>query len=226
MRETKRIDKDMFSGIVEERAQLLAIKRGESGQVVIKSALDHSETKIGDSIAINGVCLTLVKKEDDRFYFDISEETIRRSTFAKLKSPAFVNLERALQLGERLHGHLVYGHVDDVSRLISRRSCGESVRLEWSIPDQLNCYLVEKGSVALDGVSLTVAEVGDDSFSVYIIPHTLNCTTLADVQVGSEANLEVDMLARYVKANMLGSNLDRSVGITEDFLKEHGYLND
>ena len=193
----------MFSGVVEETATVRRVDGNSSLKTFcIESRLDHSKTRIGDSIAIDGVCLTVTAINSSLLSFDASSETIRRSTLAFLKPGDRVNLERSLVLGERIHGHIVSGHVDSVITLISRRKDGECDRLEWRYDPQYKSLIVEKGSVSVAGISLTVGEVTASTFSVYIIPHTMSVTTLASMKTGQRANLEVDMLARYVQANI------------------------
>lgn len=197
----------MFSGIVEESAIVRRIEGGSAlKNIYIESILDHDDTKIGDSICIDGVCLTVTKKEVGVLCFDASSETLRRSTLGSLRPGDKVNLERSLILGGRVHGHLVFGHVDCVVPLIARRQDGESLRLEWRVPIDMRKYLTPKGSVSISGVSLTIGEVAKTSFSIYAIPHTLSVTTLSNIGVGQKANLEVDMLARYVQ-EALNSNI-------------------
>ena len=209
----------MFSGIVEEKAKVEALA---AGKLRVLSTLDHSATKIGDSIAINGVCLTVTTLEKtSRGYlisFDVSDETLRRSV--ALNVGGSVNLERALLFGGRVHGHIVTGHVDGTATLVSKKMEGESIRLEWQIPNELVCFIAEKGSVALSGVSLTVGEVSGTNFATYIIPHTLEQTILSDCSVGAKVNVEVDILARYV-ANMLQP---KKREIDEEFLRENGFI--
>ncbi len=191
----------MFSGIVEESAKVLRVEGGSSLKTIaVESSLDHTGTKIGDSICVNGICLTVVRKDGKNVFFEISAESLRRSTLGDLRPGDRVNLERSLKLGDRIHGHLVFGHVDGVITLISRRRDGESERLEWRFPVEFKKFITSKGSISISGVSLTVGEVDGDKFSVYVIPHTLGVTTLASLPVGHKANLEVDMLARYVHA--------------------------
>jgi len=191
----------MFSGIVEEAAKVIRVEGSSSLKTItVESSLDHIDTKLGDSICITGICLTVVKKEGKAISFEVSAESLRRSTLGDLRPGERVNLERSLVLGDRIHGHLVFGHVDAVITLISRRKEGESERLEWRFPVEYKKFLAPKGSVSIYGVSLTVGEVEGDKFSVYAIPHTLAVTTLASIAVGQKANLEVDMLARYVQA--------------------------
>jgi riboflavin synthase len=169
------------------------------------------------------VCLTVVEHDGrGRLSFDLASETLRRSTLGLRKAGDRVNLERSLALGDRLHGHFVFGHVDARIKLLARRSEGTCDRLVWSLPVELQHLVVAKGSVSLSGVSLTVGEVEAGSFSVYIIPHTAALTTLHGLAVGDEANFEVDMLARYVNAALTGKK--GGTGMTFDFLANHGYV--
>ncbi len=190
----------MFSGIIETTGRVVKIdKKAIPYKISIKSKLATSKIKLGDSIAVEGVCLTVVKKLKDVLTFDAIAETLRCTTLGSLRAGSKVNLERSLVLGDRLHGHFVFGHVDATARLRSRvREGKESEKLTFAIPPSLRKYLVKKGSIALGGVSLTVGSVGEDSFCVYLVPHTLEVTTLADLPIGSSVNLEIDMLARYV----------------------------
>lgn len=195
----------MFAGIVEEVASVESLTSLSAGKrLAVLSALGHERTALGDSISIEGVCLTVVAKRDQVLEFDVSPETLRRSTLGRLSSGSKVNLERSLEIGSRLGGHFVTGHVDAVASLRGKRSEGESERQEWSVPSDLMSKIASKGSVALAGVSLTVGEVGDDWFSVYLIPHTLSVTTLSSPKVGMQANLEIDLLARYVERVLVG----------------------
>ena len=190
----------MFSGIIEESAKVLSLKKAAAGaRLIIKSSLDHKDSQIGDSIAIDGVCLTLVEKNSAELTFDLAQETLDRSTLGSLASGDLVHLERSLALGSRIHGHLVYGHVDCKIELIDIIQAGNSVGLEWRVEPKYKKYIVEKGSVSIAGVSLTVAALTQAGFVVYIIPHTQVLTKLNQLKVGSFVNFEVDMLARYVE---------------------------
>lgn len=211
----------MFSGIVEESAEVVSFdKAREPARLEVKSSLDHAETKLGDSIAISGVCLTVVKKEGQKLSFELAAETLRRSTLGELKAGDRVHLERSLKLGDRLHGHFVFGHVDTTIELVSRTNDGKCDRLEWRFPKEFRQYIASKGSVSISGTSLTVGEVTDNTFSVYIIPHTSEVTTLSQLPVGGRANFEVDMLARYV-GNMLIQ--ERSDSLSEKKLIACGF---
>lgn len=202
----------MFSGIVEESATVhLYDGDRQPARLVLRSKLDHAETKLGDSICTGGVCLTVVAKESDKdgatlLSFDLADETLRKSTHGQLAAGQRVNLERSLSVGSRLHGHFVFGHVDGVIELVSRTPDGACDRLEWKAPSELMKYIAPKGSVSLSGVSLTVGEVSEDSFSVYIVPHTDEVTTLSECQPGDKVNIEIDMLARYVDRILQGES--------------------
>jgi len=213
----------MFAGIVEESARIVGLEDTAQGmRLSLVSRLDHSQTKIGDSVAVDGVCLTVTHIEKNRLCFNLSPETMRRTTLGRLRPGAHVNLERSLSLGGRIHGHLVYGHVDGVISLLAREQDGKGIKMVWSLPHAWQRHVVRKGSVAVSGVSLTVGEVLPGAFSVYLIPHTLRLTTFADMQPGALGNLEVDMLARYV-ASMLGGGESQG-GVTKEMLSRYGYL--
>lgn len=189
----------MFAGIVEEQARISRVELEESGgTIALESSLDHSETKLGDSIAINGVCLTVVEIKDSTLSFDLCSETMRCTALSTLAVGTKVNIERSLQVGERISGHFVFGHVDGVATLKSKSVEGDGFKLVWDYPSELSKFLAPKGSVTLSGVSLTVGEVSDSTMSVYIIPHTADVTTLGGLSVGEKVNIEIDMLARYV----------------------------
>lgn len=211
----------MFSGIVEERATVhSAVSRNGGLQLLIQSDLDHSATKAGDSICIDGVCLTATSFREKLLSFDLSPETIRKSTLGGLKTGQRVNLERALMLGERVGGHMVTGHIDGAAKLLNRTPEGDSLKLSFEMHPEFRRYLAPKGSVALAGVSLTVGEVEQSQFCVYIIPHTQQMTTLAEIALGQAVNIELDILARYVVTAL-------STPHTCDWkslLEEHGYL--
>lgn len=191
----------MFSGIVEGTASVVSNTPLSGGsRLVVDVPFDTIDCALGDSIALNGVCLTVVEIAKSRLSFDLAEETLRRSIFGSIKPGTRINFERSLKVGDRIHGHFVFGHVDATIELLEKCLEGNSVRLSWSLPRVLRKYFAEKGSVSINGVSLTVGAVSPDRFVVYVIPHTSERTTLGDLVVGDSANLEVDMLARYVAA--------------------------
>ncbi|RLP84888.1 MULTISPECIES: riboflavin synthase [unclassified Micromonospora] len=198
----------MFTGIVEELGEVVRVTAtaGDSALVAVRGPLVTSDARHGDSIAVNGVCLTVVEAADGVFTADVMGETLRRSALGALRPGDPVNLERAAALGSRLGGHLVQGHVDGVGELISREPAEQWETVRFRLPAALARYVVEKGSITIDGVSLTVAEVGADQFSVGLIPTTLKLTTLGAKGVGDPVNLEVDVLAKYVE-RLLGARL-------------------
>src|SRR3990172_4051264 len=192
----------MFTGIVEERG---AVREVGSSRLAITCATVNADSDVGASVAVNGVCLTVVERGPEHLAFDLSEETVRCTSFSRLVQGDPVNLERPLTLSSRLGGHLVQGHVDGVGTVTGFET--DETGGAWltvTAPEDLRRYLVEKGSVCVDGVSLTVAALVGDSFSVALIPHTLDVTTLGVTHVGGPVNLEVDVIAKYVEALMDG----------------------
>ncbi|WP_406043802.1 riboflavin synthase [Micromonospora sp. NBC_00898] len=198
----------MFTGIVEELGEIVRTTDtgGDSALVAVRGPLVTSDARHGDSIAVNGVCLTVVDVDGGVFTADVMGETLRRSALGALRPGDPVNLERAAALGSRLGGHLVQGHVDGVGELLSREPAAQWETVRFRLPAALSRYVVEKGSITIDGVSLTVADVGDDWFAVGLIPTTLKLTTLGAKRAGDPVNLEVDVLAKYVE-RLLGDRL-------------------
>jgi riboflavin synthase len=196
----------MFTGIVEELGEVAAVTDagGDSVVLAVRGPLVAGDARHGDSIAVNGVCLTVVDRDEHGFTADVMGETLRRSSLGDLRPGSPVNLERAATLQTRLGGHLVQGHVDGVARIVSREPADAWEVLTFSLPAQLARYVVEKGSIAVDGVSLTVMAVTDDTFSVGLIPTTLKLTVLGVKQVGDPVNLEVDVMAKYVEKLLAG----------------------
>ncbi|MGV9212699.1 riboflavin synthase [Micromonospora sp. RB23] len=198
----------MFTGIVEELGEIVRVTAtaGDSALIAVRGPLVTSDARHGDSIAVNGVCLTVVDATDGVFTADVMGETLRRSALGALRPGDPVNLERAAALGSRLGGHLVQGHVDGVGELLSREPAEQWETVRFRLPADLSRYVVEKGSITIDGVSLTVAAVDVDEFAVGLIPTTLKLTTLGAKSVGDPVNLEVDVVAKYVE-RLLGSRL-------------------
>lgn len=190
----------MFSGIVADVGTITRAEDREGGLrlAVTTQALGMDDVAIGDSIAVNGVCLTVVKKDGNSFTVDVSRETLN-CTVGLERQGARVNLEKALRLSDRLGGHLVSGHVDGVGEVTAFENLGESWRLAVRAPQPLAKYIAVKGSITINGVSLTVNEVKGAEFSVNLIPHTLAVTTLSELRAGSKVNLEIDLIARYVE---------------------------
>jgi riboflavin synthase len=188
----------MFTGIITDLGRVRRLRRGDLLDLTIATAFDISAIPIGASIACSGACLTVVAVEPGAFSIQASVETLAHTTLGQWEVGTPVNLERSLRLGDELGGHLVLGHVDGVARIVERRSEAESVRFIVEVPIELAPFIASKGSVALDGVSLTVNELAQDRFGVNIIPHTLSCTTFGQAQPGQQMNLEIDLIARYV----------------------------
>jgi riboflavin synthase len=189
----------MFTGIVETMGQVRGVQASGQGMRVVidRGGLSLDDVKVGDSIAVNGCCLTVVQLEPDAFHVDVSQETLSATTgFAHGEA---VNLEKALKLGDRLGGHLVTGHVDARAEVTRLERIGESWLVELRVPAFLKQYIARKGSVTLNGVSLTVNRVDDDRFEVNLIPHTMQVTNLKHLRPGAHVNLEVDLLARYLE---------------------------
>jgi riboflavin synthase len=190
----------MFTGIIEELGSVRSIEhRGENARIVIQAHLVTDQTKDGDSISVNGVCLTALDVKRDAFSADVSRETLNRSTLGNLKPGAPVNLERSVTPTTRLGGHIVQGHVDARGRLIGVEDHGESWTVRIGYPKEIGRYLVFKGSVAVEGISLTIANLTDEYFEVAIIPKTWAVTNLSHLQVADTVNLEVDVIAKYVE---------------------------
>lgn len=218
----------MFTGIIEAIGTVRAMtpKGGDVRVYIATGKLDLSDVKLGDSIAVNGICLTAVELPDDGFWADVSRETLTRTAFVKLKVGSRVNLEKALTPSSRLGGHLVSGHVDGVGEIISRADNARAVQFRVRAPRELAKYIAFKGSITVDGTSLTVNAIHGAEFELTIVPHTVQETIMADYHAGHPVNLEVDLLARYLERLLMGDNAAEptSSGITEHFLAEHGYL--
>ncbi|MDG2395270.1 riboflavin synthase [Candidatus Thioglobus sp.] len=191
----------MFTGIIQAIGQIKTKVAYDKGAVFSFSTtdLDFSDVAIGDSIAVNGVCLTAIEIGQDFFKADVSQETLDCSIFAQLGQGSQVNLEKALRLNQGIDGHLVSGHVDGIAQVSERYNEGESTRFKISAPDNLVKYIARKGSVCINGVSLTVNSIVDNIFDLNIVPHTLTATTLGELQVDSQVNLEVDIIARHLE---------------------------
>jgi riboflavin synthase len=186
----------VFTGIVEERGR---VRSADAGRLVVEAPTVAADADLGASVSVSGVCLAVVDRSDDALTFDLAPETVARSSLGTLRQGDAVNLERPLTLATRLGGHLVQGHVDGVATVEAVEGNGSGASMRLALPDRLMRYVVDKGSIAVDGVSLTVARVEDRSVSVALIPHTLTVTTLGDRGPGDRVNIEVDVLAKYVE---------------------------
>ena len=218
----------MFTGIIAAIGTIESVeKKAADSYVRINTGqLDLSDVELGDSIAVNGVCLTAVELSGNGFAADVSGETLSRTTFENLKPGLKVNLEKALTPTTRLGGHLVSGHVDGVGEVISRTSDGRSERFRVKAPANLAKYIAEKGSICVEGISLTVNAVFGDEFELNIVPHTLQETTMSGFKVGTRVNLEVDLLARYLERLLLGEHAAEQTtsGVTKTMLQQYGFI--
>jgi riboflavin synthase len=218
----------MFTGLVETTGRILQLEQAGEDACIRIGALEMPRIQLGDSIAVSGVCLTVAARHEDIISMDISAETLARTTLGSLKSGDEVNLETALTPTSRLGGHLVSGHVDGVGTVVEGEKFGGSVRLTLSAPRGLGRYIAEKGSICVDGISLTVNEVQGFCFKVNVIPHTLRVTTLRNWRPGMLVNLEVDLVARYLERLLLGERAADmgATGITREFLTRCGFTDD
>lgn len=209
----------MFTGIIEEIGIIKTVNRAARSVVLsIRADRIFIDLKLGDSVAVNGVCLTVAAIVGDSFTADVMNETLSRSSLGDLKSGNRVNLERAMPADGRFGGHIVSGHIDGIGKISSIRNDGVAIWYTIKAGASIMKYIVEKGSITVDGISLTVAEVRDDSFSVSIIPHTAQKTVLSEKKIGSIVNLENDIVGKYIEKFMPSSQ-----GITKEFLMENGF---
>ena len=207
----------MFTGIIEEIGQIKLI---QPNRLTVKAAKVLEDTELGSSIAVNGICLTVTDFTADSFSVGIQPETLRRTNLGYLKAGDEVNLERPFAMGGRLGGHLVQGHIDDTGKVASIRREQEAILMRFETPRPLMRYIAVKGFIAVDGLSLTIVELGKNSFTVSLIDYTQRHTTIGKRKIGDIVNLEVDIIAKYVESLSKPS----SDGITFDFLKEHGFI--
>lgn len=209
----------MFTGIIQDVGTIISIKKGSKSQVMTIETSILEDVKIGDSIATNGLCLTVTSKTNQQFSVDIMAESLRRSNLGKLQVGSKVNLEKAMAMGDRFGGHMVSGHIDDVGIISHTFVEDNATWVEIDVPEHLRKYCILKGSIAIDGISLTVSKLTNKGVSVSIIPHTKDQTTLLNKKVGDPVNLEMDMMIKYVEKLMkpVKDNL------TEETLKTYGY---
>lgn len=217
----------MFTGIIESLGTISKIRPSGSGQqVTIKAGLELSGTEIGASIAVNGACLTAVEISGKEFIVDISPETLRRSTFSDAGAGQRVNLERALRLSDRLDGHLVSGHIDGKAKILYRRNLGGTLVFEFEVAEELSRYMIPKGSVAVDGISLTINNCSARGFEIAVIPHTAENTTIGLKNPGDLVNIETDLIGKYIEKFIKGGVSGGSMqnGIDMEFLGKTGFL--
>lgn len=214
----------MFTGLVETIGTVTSLDRtGALVSVGIESSLDTNELALGDSVMVDGYCQTVVRKEGKRFFVEVSPETLSRTTAADLKVGSRVNLERALRLSDRLGGHLVSGHVDCVGQVVSARMQGDFWVLTIRLPKELTRYVIQKGSITVDGISLTVNKVNQDRVELGIIPHTMDNTVLKDRKAGGRVNIEVDLVGKYIEKLLFGQEDPGKKGITKELLLKYGF---
>jgi riboflavin synthase len=217
----------MFTGIILAIGKIAAVERkaGDCRLKIDTGKLSLMDVALGDSIAVNGVCLTAVELDAHYFCADVSNETLSRTILNNATTGTAVNLELALTPATRMGGHIVSGHVDGIGQVIEKKADGRSIRFTFKAPDNLAKYIAEKGSICINGISLTVNEVNGAKFSVNIVPYTLKDTTLGEATVGTKVNLEVDLLARYMERLMLGEAAAHDQGgITEELLQKSGFF--
>ncbi len=216
----------MFTGIIEAVGKVKRIEAvgGDSRLIVDVQSLDMSDVKLGDSIAVNGVCLTAVKFDAHSFEADVSNETVSLTTLKNLKTGSPVNLEKALLPTTRLGGHLVSGHVDGLGKVVNISNDGRSTRYTVQVPAELKRYIAVKGSICIDGTSLTVNAVNDDRFDINIVPHTQERTIIKSYKPGSEVNLEVDLVARYLESLLLHTSGESREGLNLELLSKAGFI--
>jgi len=221
----------MFTGIIEGLGTVAKLRSsGRGKRLVVTTDLELKEIKIGDSIAVNGACLTVVMMSATRFEADLSPETLSRTTFNKVKTGDRVNLERALRLSDRLDGHLVSGHIDGIGTLSGRESDDNAIIITIAVTETLSRYMIPKGSVSVDGISLTINDCSRDRFSVSIIPHTSKLTTLGFKKKGEAVNIETDMIGKYVERFVQATDggfkkeTGKKTAVNMDLLLKSGFL--
>jgi len=215
----------MFTGIIEEKGTIQGISRGaKSSKLTIQGKVIFGDLKLGDSVAVNGVCLTVSDFAEKTFMADVMFETLKRSSIGELKVGSHVNLERAMPANGRFGGHIVSGHIDGTGTISAIKKEDNAILYTIKTPESIMKYIVEKGSIAIDGISLTIAGIGADNFTVSIIPHTAKETTLSEKAIGDIVNLENDVIGKYVE-KLLGyaSEAEPKSNLTREFLAKHGF---
>lgn len=214
----------MFTGIIEDKGKVIRVEhQGQGKKLTLELLINLTEVQLGDSINISGVCLTVVEKRRQTIGLDLSSETLQKTVLGELKEGDQVNFERALKLTDRLGGHIVTGHIDGIGVITEKRGEGDFLHLRIRIPKLVSRCVVQKGSIAIDGISLTVNECEDEEIRMTLIPYTLEKTTLIDKKVGDRVNVEADIIGKYVE-KMMNRGDKKSKGMDLSFLKEHGFI--
>jgi riboflavin synthase len=214
----------MFTGIIEDKGRVLRVEyQGQKKRLTLGLPMNLTEVQLGDSININGVCLTIVEKKGQTIELDLSPETLQKTVLVGLKEGDQVNLERPLRVTDRLGGHIVTGHIDGIGIIVEKRKEMDFLNLKIRVPKSISRYVVKKGSIAIDGISLTVNEYQGEEIQLTLIPYTLEKTTLMDKKVGDQVNVETDVLGKYVE-KLLDREDKKSKEVTLSFLKEHGFI--
>lgn len=214
----------MFTGIIEEIGKISSIQPIAGGmRIKISSSKILDDISVDDSICVSGVCLTAIKVEDDGFWVDAVGATLEKSTFSKIQLSAPVNLERSLKLNDRLGGHFVQGHTNGIGTILELNKLGENYFLKIKVDENLERYLIEEGSITIDGVSLTIAELDGSKVGISLIPHTWQNTSIKFKKVGDKVNVETDVLAKYIEKLVINNGANDNINITENWLKELGY---
>ena len=212
----------MFTGIIKSLGTVKKItqKNGDYKIYFTGDKVNWSEISVGESIAVNGVCLTATQLYEDGFDADVSSETIKVTTFSDIKEDSLVNIEPSLSMGDKIGGHFVTGHIDCMAEIVNIKSDARSISIDIKVPSKFARFIAAKGSICVDGVSLTVNSIASSTFNVYIIPHTASETIIGNYKLGDQVNIEVDMMARYLE-RLIGKPSDGV--ITEEFLRDNGY---
>lgn len=216
----------MFTGIIESVGSISSAQRTPAGDLLLHihvGQMSMADVQLGDSIAVNGVCLTVVKFDAQSFWADVSNETVAHSGFAYISSGQKVNLEKAMAMGDRFGGHIVTGHVDALATVTTVQADARSWRIDLQVPAELDKYLASKGSITVDGVSLTANHVANQIVSLNVVPHTAQETIIMNYRVGDQVHIEVDVIARYLEKLMLGQQQEKASMLSSDFLAKHGY---
>jgi riboflavin synthase len=214
----------MFTGIIEDKGKVIRVEyRGQEKRLTLELPIHLTEMQLGDSINVNGVCLTIVEKRGETIGLDLSSETLQKTVLGELKEGDQVNFERALKVTDRLGGHIVTGHIDGIGVITEKRKEGDYLHLGIRVPKSVSKYVVQKGSIAIDGISLTVNECENEEIKMTLIPYTLEKTVLRDKKVGDRVNVEADIIGKYVE-KMMDRGDQKSKGMDLSFLKEHGFI--